>query len=100
MSFLMLYLIVLCLPSHDFFLAVSKDPTPLSKPIMFFIVFFSMLTLALSKSEMITHAIVLKWEAITLQSKMKRLLIFSVLNITLSSKVPEKRELQCIQPDC
>lgn len=40
MSFLMLYLTVLCLTGCDFFSAVSKDLTPMSKPIMFFVIFF------------------------------------------------------------
>lgn len=46
MLFLMPYLTVLCLTSHDFLLAVSKDLTPLSKPIIFFVI-FSMLAIAL-----------------------------------------------------
>ena len=91
MSFLMLYLTVLCLTGRDFFLAVSKDPTPLSKPIMFFVIFSMHLE---NKSEMITHAIVLKWEAITLQYKMKRLLTFSIKYHSVF-KGARKRELQC-----
>lgn len=47
-----------------------------------------------NKLEMITPAIVLKWEAITLQYKMKRLLTFSIKYHSVV-KGARKRELQC-----